>query len=108
MDWGEFFFVQAVILGLTAFGVVALHAGGWRHSKAVAALDRNPVGHFVLLLMAMSRLRNQDELDRAAAQKLPSLMPALNKLTRFFALLLAIILFAIALFGELMYLADNL
>lgn len=106
MDWAELVLVHVVVGGLVLFALAALHGGGWIHSSVVAAIDRNTLGHFVLSLMALTNLRNQDELDAAGTEKLPSLYPALIRARRYFSLVLGVICILIALFFEFMYLVE--
>lgn len=106
VDWGEFVLVQAVIAGLICFGAAALHGGGWIHSSIVAAIDRSPIGHLVLTWMALTNLRNQDTLDAAGEEKLPSLYPALTRARRYLSLVLGLVCILIAAFFELMYLVE--
>lgn len=106
MDWGEFFFIQGGVLLIVAFGLLALHAGGYRHSKVAAAVDRNPVGHFLLMLMGMSRLRNQDQLEELVTPKFPTLLPALNKIGRGLLGFLGVFLLLVGAGFELAYLVE--
>ena len=106
VDWGEFALAQAVVGGLVCFAVATLHGGGWRHSSVVAAIDRNPLGHFLLTLTALTNLRNQEVLDAAGKQKLPSLYPALTKARRYSSLVLGVVCLLIAGFFEFMYLVE--